>query len=62
MEKHIKLMNDHLITYENLFYDRIIDMGNSKNSCKCEKRDIYWFGNIGRNLVKLCTECGGYIN
>ena len=60
MKEHIKTMNEHLISYEKLFYARIIDIGNSKNKCKCKKKNIHNFQNIGKEL--LCIECGGYDN
>ena len=62
MKENIKKMNDHLKEYENLFYDRVVDIGNSQNECKCEKQEIHFFCNVKEIFSSLCIECGGQIN
>ena len=61
MKDNIELMNKKIMEYENLFYDRVIDLENSMNKCKCKKRNIRDFSNIKREIELLCLECGGYV-
>ena len=61
MKNNIKIMNEHLVEYENLFYDRINDLKNSMNKCDCKKSNTHCFCNI-KCIKLLCIECGGYVD